>query len=147
MNLLNELKQFKLIKENKVSKEKLILSDEQVRQLRHMLDKYRVTSHMSYYSSILNILERAINLAGLMKKVNDAGISGVKTSERTNTVMFMFKNKIVVIIYCDLVQDRFKVIIETDDDEADDVVTLFEKAFINPYKTMDKYKKKYRRNL
>ena len=147
MNLLNELKQFKLIKEAKVSKDKLILSDEQVRQLRHMLDKYRVTSHMSYYSSILKILERSINLAGLMEQVNKAGIEGVKTSERTNTVMFMFKNKIVIIIYCNLVQDKFNVIIETDDDTADDVVTLFEKAFKNPYTTMDKYKKKYRRNL
>ena len=128
----------------KVEHSKLILSIEQIKQLKKVLDNYRLFSNMSYYSSIIKITEDALNTSGLMQALNTSGIKLIQTSELTHQIILEFKNKILVYIYCNSIKDKFIVTVKTDNyDEINDIEdenTVFEKEYVNPFIISQNYK-------
>ena len=129
----------------KIEHSKLILSIEQVKQLKKVLDNYRLFSNMSYYSSIIKITEDALNTSGLMEALNTSGIKLIQTSELTHQIILEFKNKILVYIYCNSIKDKFIVTVKTDNyDEINDIEdenTVFEKEYVNPFIISQNYKR------
>lgn len=129
----------------KVEHSKLILSIEQIKQLKKVLDNYRLFSNMSYYSSIIKITEDALNTSGLMQALNTSGIKLIQTSELTHQIILEFKNKILVYIYCNSIKDKFIVTVKTDNyDEINDIEdenTVFEKEYVNPFIISQNYKR------